>query len=187
MSELEGRAGPIIIGLVNKTRKYVTAAEALTLASWATKTSMLLGHTGVKSALHYEPHEYAHMRAHLQPPPGTVVGLGRAAPNRYGMFFFGSSPRIDAAGAYRIEAHRFTMAIREVVLQIVTLRGKHNGQLLPPSMKRPDKGTHLGPGLEYLWPWPMNTISVRWPTSPAFLTRDQMTAHIRRFDLPDFS
>ena len=155
MSELEGKAKPLLTPMILGEPIKLDEREQRTLASWAVKTAMVYQLTTEHRAI--RRYEYEHLRLHLTPRSPTQVWLATRTneepkPSIFGFRASGMAPARGAPARY--DAYLVTLAIGYFVAQI------HGHDLEMHSGALWTRRGPLAAALQQIWPY---TEPISWP------------------------
>jgi hypothetical protein len=175
MSELEGRAKPLLTKLIDGHADGIEPAEQQTLAEWAVKTAMVFEATRVDDHWFYTPEEHQEFRALFRPPVRTSVWIAQHAG------FPGAFCKADhlggevVAAAQAMAAYVTTAAFGHLVIQVS-------------SAKIPPQFDHIAVVTADQRPGPWDMASARvWPVArdriswPPLVALDEGTYGVEGF------
>jgi hypothetical protein len=153
MSTLEGQAKRIIGPMAADLSYWLSAEDQQLIARWSVKTAMVLEF--ISTNRFYSSPERAAFRQSLEPPPRTLVWIGRyahgGALDCEGRNLFGTN----------LEGHVTTVAADRLIIQVLTVR--RTAGMMPPGFVLHTKGSWYGDEPFLVQVCPPKEMRIQWP------------------------
>jgi hypothetical protein len=156
MANLEARAKPLLVHMMNGEARELDADEQELLALWAAKTAMMLGfiHPERRSIA---PEQYQLLHRSQRPPEGTKVWLARCASTWTVFYRHNKITLTGEVSGTQVEAYSSTFAVKSLVLQVFGYQGRRAVTTNP-----------SGDATPYVTQvWPIERSPVPWPPGAA--------------------
>jgi hypothetical protein len=183
MSRLEDRCKPLIVHMSAGTPITLTRDDAVALATWAAKTTMMLDYAGARPSPYYKVSECAYLKNYLTPPPGTTIWLASVSRCSYEVYSNGRDlfKGISIPGL-PIRGYMATLAVRHLAFQALAVGVDMDGETRPnfPAAKELKKYETM----TWVWPWPTGITEISWPPSKQLFGTAELDALSKSLGLP---